>query len=244
MDKLALVFAGMLLLCLLLAVVSLLTPRLALPFKKKTRLKGLGFWLGLGCVFFALVGMVVPESEKNIADVTDVPLSTEPPVPAARVEQAMERPVMALVPKAFIRNFNKYAEEFGCPTMPDKPTKDQSGAAARVRTYMLNDNMFIQFQTPSDGGETLLGIILAGQGDGSPESGKNLLFAAMGTVAAITPGLSADSRGNILRELGIAPLACMDGKTRNAVIDGVSMQTLYSQQMGLMLTASPTQTGK
>lgn len=73
-----------LLLAVIMAIASLITPRAALFCKKKTRLRGFLGWLGIGLVFILGLGMVVgPQPE---APATDAPAATQ--APAAEPMQA------------------------------------------------------------------------------------------------------------------------------------------------------------
>ncbi|MDL2270027.1 hypothetical protein LJC71_04780 [Desulfosarcina sp. OttesenSCG-928-A07] len=60
METLAIIFSLLLFLCLILALVSIFTPKVA-PFKEKARGKGFLFWLGAGIVCSFVVAATAPE---------------------------------------------------------------------------------------------------------------------------------------------------------------------------------------
>jgi len=65
------VFVLLMLTCLILALVSIFTPRLALPFKHKTRPKSFGFWLSMAIVCLVVSGLFAPAQSKT--DVQQLP---------------------------------------------------------------------------------------------------------------------------------------------------------------------------
>lgn len=73
-----------LLLAVIMAIASLITPRAALLCKKKTRLRGFLGWLGIGLVFILGLGMVVgPQPEAPATDAPAAePAQAEATVPA------------------------------------------------------------------------------------------------------------------------------------------------------------------
>ena len=75
-----------LLLAVIMAIASLITPRAALFCKKKTRLRGFLGWLGIGLVFILGLGMVVgPQPE---APATDAPAATQAPAAEPMLAEA------------------------------------------------------------------------------------------------------------------------------------------------------------
>lgn len=77
-----------LLLAVIMAIASLITPRAALFCKKKTRLRGFLGWLGIGLVFILGLGMVVgPQPE---APATDAPAATQAPAADTAPDVATE----------------------------------------------------------------------------------------------------------------------------------------------------------
>lgn len=84
MDSLPMVFTLLLGVSLVLAIASLFTPRFAFPFTVKTKMKGISFWLGMGVVFFTLIGVTVPKQQ----DSKEIPpQSAGTPLPYAVLEK-------------------------------------------------------------------------------------------------------------------------------------------------------------
>lgn len=76
------------------AVVCLITPRAAIFFHRKTRLKGLFAWLGLALVCFMCVGVFAPKDTRNVAVIKQkagvAPVDIVPVVPPSAEALATE----------------------------------------------------------------------------------------------------------------------------------------------------------
>lgn len=65
MERLELLSAMLMALSPVMMLMSLISPRGAILFRRKTRLKGVLLWLGVGLVGLALAHMVVPQPSQQ-----------------------------------------------------------------------------------------------------------------------------------------------------------------------------------
>lgn len=83
METLSVMFGLLFFLCLILALASIFTPKLALPYKNKTRGRGFLFWFGMGVACFFISVVIAPEpmqTEKSeVATATETTTQTPDP---------------------------------------------------------------------------------------------------------------------------------------------------------------------
>ncbi|MDL2286135.1 hypothetical protein LJC24_01670 [Desulfococcaceae bacterium OttesenSCG-928-F15] len=58
MEILPKIFTFLFFICVVLSAASVFTPKLALPFREKTKQKGVVFWAAIGLISFILQGFV------------------------------------------------------------------------------------------------------------------------------------------------------------------------------------------
>jgi hypothetical protein len=82
-------------------------------------------------------------------------------------------------------------------------------------------------------------IVLIAQGDGSMQSGVDILIAAGGVIHATNPDIKPEERGEILKQIGMmgdnVDIKKLDGKT---VKNNIKYTGYYSDRIGIMFTAS------
>ena len=101
----------------------------------------------------------------------------------------------------FSNNFNHFAIENNLE-FRIRNISIKSGEYNNVFTYMFNDNIGLTGQL-NKSSNSLRSITMIGSGDGTVNSGLDLLLVMGGVIAAVNPELSANSRGKIMKDLGI-----------------------------------------
>lgn len=101
----------------------------------------------------------------------------------------------------FKKRFNKAAQEFKSDMRIDN-IKVESGAVQDTFQYMLTSHLGIVGAVNKEDGN-INSITIIGQGDGTVQSGLNIMVSMGILIATVNPELSPDERGNILKELGI-----------------------------------------
>ena len=88
MERLELLSAMLMALSPVMMLMSLISPRGAIFFRRKTRLKGVLLWLGVGLAGLVLAHVVVPQPGGRLPDDPAV----SPPAPAASAASAASGP--------------------------------------------------------------------------------------------------------------------------------------------------------
>lgn len=153
--------------------------------------------------------------------------------------RAGQEEALEMSPNRFSLLFNSYAKDFGLPRMPVTPQKKDKNERAVVHSYFLSNTLVIQYHLLPENTDKLRNVIFIGTGDGTEQSGQAMLLGAMAFVAALTPDMNSDQRGQLLKLLGLLPLEVVDGKPRGAVYGALRIQSSYSQKTGMLLVASP-----
>lgn len=101
----------------------------------------------------------------------------------------------------FKDKFNSFSKEIGSPFNIDEINVTE-GEVQNVASIILTDNVGMNL-TINKADNSVREVVVIGQGDGSEESGYDIMLA-MGTVISVTnPSLDEEGRGNVLRELGL-----------------------------------------
>jgi len=95
--------------------------------------------------------------------------------------------------------------------------------------------------TANNNTRALQSIMLLGSGDGTQQSGFDLILGATAVVAAVeNPNMKVTERGNILKNLGFANgLLKLDGETIKFSRKDINYSISLSSSIGMMLTAEP-----
>ena len=154
---------------------------------------------------------------------------------------AAEDPTMDVSIPQFIVAYNIAAGALNTSGLPAEPSKRQSGPAATVATYTANKYAAVQIHYPPKNDRPKL-ILFFGAGDGTEQSGFQMILGAISFVGALTPKMDGDSRGAVLKQLGLMPLAITDGRQRTWRGQGMEMISQYNTSTGLMVGAGPAAT--
>ncbi len=139
------------------------------------------------------------------------------------------------VPK-FINAYNEYAGPLNIAPLPRRPTQSDVNAKAAVYIHNSEHNLGVEVHLRGKEKNPIL-MIFFGTGDGTQQSGKNIVLGATSFIAALTPDLDNNSRGEGMRNLGILPFALADGKTRSWISGGLKFSAEYSRDAGLLIFA-------
>lgn len=123
----------------------------------------------------------------------------------------------------FRDNFDNAADEFDLPFRINRVAEVEEGAVNNSVKLITASEYVNSFAALSRDNE-ILSITLIGSGDGSDDSGFEILAAIGATIAATQPELSPDERGEILRDLGIIS----DGELPEEMTSAVSGEYIYS----------------
>lgn len=144
---------------------------------------------------------------------------------------------LGMTPEKFRQEFNRAAKELEFPYSINK-INIQNGSAQDVFQYMFTDHLGLTASVNKKDG-TVRDMLVMGQGDGSLQSGVDIILAMGVLIETTNPNLSPTERGNILKDLGIigdnVDVSDLDGKT---IRNGIKYTVTSSPQLGIMLSAS------
>ncbi|MNW28849.1 hypothetical protein D3C74_56880 [compost metagenome] len=143
---------------------------------------------------------------------------------------------IGMAPEKFRKEFNSSAKSMGA-TLKIADSKIQNGSVQDVFSAQLNDNIYLQGSiNKSDG--SLRDMTMIARGDGSEESAANMLFT-MGLIISVTsPDLSADERGNILRDVGLMGKIDFSNHNKSTERGAIKYTLITSDQIGIMFIAA------
>lgn len=220
-------------------------PNASRPQPKKTGClaKGLMILGGVALFLFVIGLFFAPETpQQPTSTQTTVVVTQKTPAP----EPAPQAPVPAPAPVApgktfgftidrLIANYNQIAPTLKCVPLSKSNAKRQDGPAASA-TILSTEYISIVIQSPL-GSDQVANAIYIGVGDGTERSGLLITLSAMCFVAAMTPELDGESRGQVLQELGLMPVAVTDGLKREWQDRRIRLTSQFSDVTGLNVTA-------
>jgi hypothetical protein len=156
----------------------------------------------------------------------------------AIVESSYQRPVTkpSLFGSSaeFRRDFNSYCSKAGLD-LNILDLKFTDGEVSNSFIYSFSDNLAISGITnKSDGSVTELFMI--GRGNGSLESGTDIILCMVAIIATVDPSIPAENRAKVLRDLHCYGDDSYDitNMSTNTEINGFKYYVNSSEQMGLM----------
>lgn len=135
--------------------------------------------------------------------------------------------------KEFKKKFNNFSKEIQSPFVINK-IEVTDGEVQDVASIILTDHIAINLAI-NKADNSVREIIMIGQGDGTEESGYDLLLV-IGTIISITnESLDEDGRGDVLRTLGLTE-GLSDEKVQH--VEGDIRYTLSAdEQVGIIFIA-------
>lgn len=211
----------------------------------KTQRLSTGWKIGTTFVlFFMVVAALSNGSQANSKDASTEPATTDAAVKEenkeAKSEPETSTSALFDTPESFKEAFNNYASSNDLDELQitdDLEVKE--GEVQNTFQYMFNGHLgVIGTVNKSDG--SVKEVTLLGSGDGSFKSGSNIILGMMAIIAAVDPGLKAENRIEILKDLGLlggkdVDITNLSGKTER---NGIKYFISSSEMMGLMFGAS------
>ena len=143
---------------------------------------------------------------------------------------------LGMTPEQFKDEFNRAAQELDFPYTIKKITV-QDGSAQNIFQYMFTDRLGLTGSVNKKDG-TVRDVLLLGQGDGSLQSGVDIILAMGVLIESTNPELSPADRGKILKNIGIlgdnVDVSNMEGST---IRNGIKYSINSSPQIGIMFSA-------
>lgn len=168
----------------------------------------------IGAVFLVLAIGFAASGDDGEAVVSDKQHTTAPPTPIKTLNTTVDQ---------FRKRYDSAAELLGISTRTD--------SAGNV----TSDTVSVRLNTP---GGFISNAVMAGAGDGTAESGVEIMSSIIAVIMATSPELNENGRNNVMRDLGLLG----DGLPREqktATVGNVKYSFMYSDEIGSILTVSP-----
>lgn len=194
------------------------------------------------CVLLTVIGIFAGEEENaNQKDITNKSPSETQSVSANQANLNQSKPKnetekifsIGLKPDEFKDRFNQAATEFDSDLRITDLNVDE-GSVQDTFQYMLTSHLgLIGSINKQDG--SIRSVTILGQGDGTAQSGLNIITSMGILIAAVNPEISPNKRGDILRELKIVgdnvDILNLDSET---VCNGKKYFVNSSKEIGIM----------
>jgi hypothetical protein len=138
--------------------------------------------------------------------------------------------------ETFRRRFNASIAKIDDGTIKIKSLSVERGEVNNAFQYMLTDHIAIVGQLNKTD-NSIRNIILTLQGDGTMQSGLNIIITITAVIDATNPGLSPEGKGSILRGLGLFEGDVDINTIRSQVTkNGITYRLRGYDMIGLMFT--------
>ncbi|WP_334070399.1 hypothetical protein [Burkholderia cepacia] len=161
----------------------------------------------------------------------------------AKAEQKEDSPVEAeaaeknldMTPDQYAKNFNAIMAKMKEP-FRIKP-RVEKGESADTFKSALNDNLYVIGSISKTTGK-LISIVFMGAGDGTVESGANIIIVATGALTAAVPNGTTKTVGPVVGSL-MSDFDEKSGKSASKIFNDVKLWHTRSEQMGAWFGAEP-----
>lgn len=181
------------------------------------------------------------KEEVPIAEEANTPAAPDPPISSGPQEkptpQENELYNIGYTPNDFRAIFNNKSREldagFALPRL-----NVEKGAVQDGFRHSLTNNLVIMGTVHKKDG-MVRSVSVLGSGDGTIESGANIILAMVVLISTINPELNPDQRGEILKNLGV-----FDNKTdimdlnKETTKHGIRYSIVSSEMFGIIFSAS------
>lgn len=163
------------------------------------------------------------------------PKKTEP---KEKVEQSSKPGDIGMDVEGFRKAFNSTATSLNLSDMTLGKLKVQDGAVQDVFSYKISDYVYLQGSiNKSDG--SLREVTMVGAGDGTAQSGTDILVTIGLLIASTNPGLTTEERAGVLQDLGLlsegVDITQINQSTKR---NGIKYTIKGSNELGIWFIAS------
>lgn len=185
-----------------------------------------------------------PSSESAASAVTPQAAEQKPSSTAeAKIEQKDDSPVEAeaaekdldMTADQYAKNFNAIMVKLKEP-FRIKP-RVEKGESADTFKSALNDNLYVIGSISKTTGK-LISIVFMGAGDGTVESGANIIIVATAALTAAVPNGTTKTVGPVVGSL-MSDFDEKSGKSASKIFNDVKLWHTRGEQMGAWFGAEP-----
>lgn len=151
------------------------------------------------------------------------------------VEEEAAEKNLDMTPDQYAKNFNAIMAKLKEP-FRIKPHVEK-GESADTFKSALNDNLYVIGSISKTSGK-LTSIVFMGAGDGTVESGANIIIVATGALTAAVPNGTTKTVGPVVGSL-MSDFDQKSGKSASKIFNDVKLWHTRSEQMGAWFGAEP-----
>ena len=191
----------------------------------------------IGClaliVIFAVIGLIMDscsgDKSKESGKTTNTP-------PQQQTQQQSSIPgTLGMTPNEFTTRFNNSSTEFKAD-LRISSLKVETGSLQDVFQYSFTDRLAIMGSVNKADG-TVRDVMIIGQGDETSKSALNIVMSMGILIAAVNPELSANERGNILKDLGLlGDNIDLKNLDKSTIRNGRKYHVSASDKIGIMFS--------
>lgn len=176
------------------------------------------------------------ENEDDIKDGKSEDVTKEDDI----VDVTEDEPTLNISVEEFRENFDSVAGEFGLTYRSNKDAEIVVGDVYDTQQLITASDHVSAFATlTKDGG--IVSLNLVGSGDGTQESGFEILASIGAMIGAVEPELAAEERGEILTELGILDEGGISDGLKQVENNGILYSFNKTADEGLMFFVEPAE---
>ncbi len=230
-------FVLMLLLSIALLIIGVFNPAISLFWYKKEKTRKLSalIYSGLMILFFILFGVTSDSKKSTTEDGKSISVSNEKEVSSNSNNTGQK--LFSSV-EEFKNIFNEYCQSKGLDFRINS-VKLEEGEVNNSFSYMLTDNIgLIGSINKSD--ETIKSITMIGSGDGSLESGSDMILCMATIISSVDPTLPEDRKSEVFKKLKLIGDKAVDftNMSQNTIMNGIKYTVTSNPNTGVMFTAS------
>lgn len=166
--------------------------------------------------------------QKDMLDISISPVA-EQPKGSPKAEGA--EPYFQVTTKQFVDKYNKAAKAAKVDQKASLATANEKSTQVKVGKH--NGALL----TTNAAGK-ITSVIYIGTGDGTPESGANILLGLGFAIAGVKPNWSPKQRLDVLKKLGFGTSDSLPEKS-SVTMEGVLFEFRFSQETGVWLIMTP-----
>ncbi|HEU4471870.1 MAG TPA: hypothetical protein VFR58_12335 [Flavisolibacter sp.] len=197
-------------------------------------------WKMGGTTVLVLLIIALAATQGEAAPETPAKTESAPapePAPAAEKEPEQKGQFLFKAPEDFKTAFNTQAGASNI-NLEIGDVSTQEGEVNNTFNATINENLAIVGSVHKTNG-TVQSIMMIGTGDGTAQSGANIILCMGAVIAAADPSIKPEGRMEILKELGLMGDADVMNLSTKTERNGIKYSINSNEVTGMILSVSP-----
>lgn len=235
----ALLFCILFLAALVLLFIGLFSPKTSLFWYKRERTRKASGLIYCSILILSLILFVSALPDVNTSTGTNGKVINQVTQPAEKPKSnsvANEHPIIIKSVEEFKNRFNSMQKEMKSDLYISDNMELKEGGVGLAFQYNLNEYIGLLGDIDKGNNGVIDVVMMAAGGDGSAESGLNIISTIGGLIYAADPSLSPDGRGDILKRLGVMNINAEDiekGMSKNIIQNNIKYSFSATKSMGV-----------